>query len=236
MDIASFRIDDITFVLDIRPGPDRGTSAGDEFVLVKTEDFVDFYRSLQQHKPQEVLEVGMFEGGSMVLFDKLYSPRRLVGVDIRPEIPALEDYRAERDHVRPFYRQSQADPSFGDLLAQQFPTGIDLVVDDASHLYDLTRETFTMAWPLVRPGGLYVIEDWGWSHQRPYQAETHPLFDKPALSNLIVELVLASATNLQIDSVKVEKGWVTIQKSARPQGTLDLDAIVGMRGRKLELF
>jgi hypothetical protein len=33
-------------------------------------------------------------------------------------------------------------------------------VDDASHQGEHTRSSFDLLWPLVQPGGYYVIEDW----------------------------------------------------------------------------
>ena len=44
--------------------------------------------------------------------------------------------------------------------------GWDLIVDDARHDGPKTAATFALLWPLVSPGGYYVIEDWmvalGW--------------------------------------------------------------------------
>ena len=37
---------------------------------------------------------------------------------------------------------------------------LDLVIDDASHLYGPTMASFEVLFPRLRPGGLYVIEDW----------------------------------------------------------------------------
>ena len=44
----------------------------------------------------------------------------------------------------------------------QAPGGFDIIIDDASHIGELTKTTF---WHLfdhhLKPGGLYAIEDWG---------------------------------------------------------------------------
>jgi hypothetical protein len=42
------------------------------------------------------------------------------------------------------------------------------VIDDASHFDAPTRASFQAIFPLMRPGGVYVIEDWNWVH---YPAE-----------------------------------------------------------------
>ncbi len=41
---------------------------------------------------------------------------------------------------------------------------INLVIDDASHLYQETKVSFETLFPLLRPGRLYVIEDWNSDH------------------------------------------------------------------------
>ncbi len=43
---------------------------------------------------------------------------------------------------------------------------LDLVTDDASHLLDLTRISFETLFPRIRPGGVFIIEDWNCDHLR----------------------------------------------------------------------
>lgn len=231
----SFEIDDVRFVIDIRPGEERGKSTTNEFVLVKARPLLDFYRSLRQRAPRTILELGMFEGGSLVLFDKLYRPERLVGVDVRDEIAPLEVYRRDRAHIRTLYNRSQDDPELPSLLAHDFPNGIDLIVDDASHHYAQTRAAFHLCFPLLKPGGLYVIEDWAWSHQKPYQEPLHPWHDKPALTTLILELIVNLPVSRQLSKVTVRRDLAAIEKAAGASGTINLDdGRAHLRGRRLE--
>jgi predicted O-methyltransferase YrrM len=233
--LESFEIDDVRFVVDTRPGKDRGKSRDDEFVLVKTKAFLQFYRGLQQRRPKNVLEIGMFEGGSLVLFDKLYRPDKIVGVDIRSApIGPLESYRKDREHVVPYYALSQNDPELPNILKKEFPDGVDLVVDDASHQYELSRETFHLCFPLLNPGGLYVIEDWSWSHKPPYQAPANPWYERPALTNLILELVINVPGSRQMNRVTVHRDLVVVEKARIATGAIDLnDGHDSLRGRKL---
>ena len=46
------------------------------------------------------------------------------------------------------------------LLSSTAPP--DLIIDDASHLYSETKTSFETLFPQLRPGGLYIIEDWSW--------------------------------------------------------------------------
>lgn len=230
-----FEIDGVRFIIDLRIGHQRGKSTNGEFILVKTPTVIDFYRSLQRHEPQTILELGMFEGGSLVLFDKLYRPRRLIGVDRRDEIAPLEAYRADKEHITTLYRRSQDDPELPHLLSRELPGGIDLIVDDASHHYAQTRASFHLCFPLLKPGGLYVIEDWAWSHQEPYQTPQHPWYDKPALTNLVLELIINLPGSRQLSHVTVRRDLAVIEKAPGATGAIDLDAgRARLRGRRLE--
>jgi len=49
--------------------------------------------------------------------------------------------------------------------------------------------------PFLRPGGYYIIEDWGWAHWQDDQWRTQEIWsDRPALTNLVIELIMLSAS------------------------------------------
>lgn len=232
--MKTFEMDGTKFLVDLSPGAQRQQSTADSFVLVKTDQMLDFYRSLAAKNPKTVMEIGMFEGGSLVYFDKLYRPDRLVGLDVRQKpIEPLEAYAASRPHIKTYYSRYQEKP--GTLMAarENFPTGIDLVVDDASHLYEQTKATFSMLFPLVRAGGTYVIEDWSWSLWPAYQKSDSVWSDKTALASFIMELMLASAVVPQIESVHVNRALVAVTKGPGPYRPEMLDLSKSLRGRPL---
>lgn len=231
----SFEIDGVRFITDIRDGKERGKSNENEFILVKTKAFLNFYRGLQARHPKNILEIGMFEGGSLVLFDKLFRPDKLMGLDIRKEpILPLETYRQDKSHIETFYGLSQDDPKLAGILADQFPEGIDLIVDDASHLYEQSRKTFHLCFPHLKPGGYYVLEDWSWSHKPPHQQLSHPWHNKPALTNLVMELVINLPGSTQMNTVVVHRDLVVVQKAHSAEGGIDLEeGRSHLRGREL---
>lgn len=257
--LESFEMDDVRFIIDIRAGKDRGKSKDGEFILVKPKEFVEFYRrlqltsgqplpgarftnafvrfyrALQRRRPKNILEIGMFLGGSLVLFDKLYAPKKLVGVDIRREpIEPLERYRKDRGYIRTFYGLLQGSPELPDVLREEFLDGIDLIVDDASRQYKPSCATFQLCFPLLKPGGLYVIEDRSWSHCPSYQTSTHQWFDKPALTNLIVELIINMPDSEQMNRVTVHRDLAVVEKADTATGAINLsDGHNRLRNRKL---
>jgi hypothetical protein len=58
-------------------------------------------------------------------------------------------------------------------------------------MYALTKKSFETLFPLLRPGGLYIIEDWAWGHWQAFQASDHPWSYEVPLTKLIFEIVAA---------------------------------------------
>lgn len=228
----SFEIDGVKFTLDPRPGKQRGKSTSNNFVLVKSPRLLDFYKNWRFEKPKTIMEIGLFEGGSLVLLDKLFKPERLVGLDIRREpIEALEEYAAKHDHIKTFYGRSQDKPGTLSAARSSFAGGIDLVIDDASHLYDQTKATFESLFPLVSRGGNYVIEDWAWSHRKGMQAEGATWADRPAMTNLVFELVVMAGVHGAVEEVLVHPDVVVIRRGRGrfPDNSFDLSEVLRNR-------
>ena len=89
---------------------------------------------------------------------------------------------------------------------------LDLVVDDGSHRYGDARAAFEVAFPRLRPGGRYVLCGWSWAHTDPPPEPAVAMTwvdEEPALTNLVVELVLLAGTDERtVASLAVERGAV----------------------------
>lgn len=127
-----------------------------------------------------LLELGINKGGSLLLWRDYFALGTIVGIDVR--LPVDFDL-PERVHV---FEGSQADRKFLSQVAKNTaPDGFDVIIDDASHVGELTKIAF---WHLfdnhLKPGGLYVIEDWGtgywddWPDGKSLDLELHM---KPSL-------------------------------------------------------
>src|SRR5437660_10309843 len=108
-------------------------------------------------KEIKLLEVGVYQGGSLKLWRDYFPRGTIVGIDRK--LPQ-HFQRGERIQV---FAGSQADKEFLSKVANETaPDGFDIIIDDASHIGELTRRSF---WHLfdhhLKPGGLYAIEDWG---------------------------------------------------------------------------
>jgi hypothetical protein len=107
-------------------------------------------------KEIRLLELGVRKGGSLLLWRDYFQKGLIVGLDLEP-IQLSEDTPRIR-----VYRGAQQDTSLLDRIAKEnAPDGFDVVIDDCSHIGELTRISF---WHLfdnhLKSGGIYVIEDW----------------------------------------------------------------------------
>lgn len=125
-----------------------------------TNSYLEHYDPILEpwlEKKITLLELGVLKGGSLLLWRDYFPLGTIVGIDI--SLPK-EFKSTERIHL---YEGSQADPVFLSKVANEIaPDGFDIIIDDASHMGELTKMAF---WHLfdnhLKPNGLYVIEDWG---------------------------------------------------------------------------
>jgi len=205
-------IDERTQELDSRP---------DRFVLVKTREMLEWYaRRFADRPPATLLEVGIFKGGSVAFFEELWHPKRLLAVDLQPTpVDALDEYVRQvdgTDRVRSTYGTDQADAAaMRRAITEQFSAEpIDLVVDDACHFLPETRALFNAVFAFVRPGGTYVIEDWGWAHWPGiWQKDGGPWPDKPAMTGIALELCMLAASRPDlVASVEITSTFIIVTK------------------------
>ncbi len=101
----------------------------------------------------KLLEIGVSKGGSLGLWRKFLGGKAVIfGIDIDPSCAA---YDGEFASVR---IGSQDDPQFLRSVIGEMG-GIDIVLDDGSHVASHQRASFDVLFPLLSEGGLYIIED-----------------------------------------------------------------------------
>jgi hypothetical protein len=106
-----------------------------------------------RNTPLKMLEIGVFKGGSLDLWrDYFGADAKIFGIDLDPECanrvtPPNQVRIGSQDNAK-FLR------SVVDELGAP-----DIILDDAAHVGRLQRASFDVLFPLLREGGLYVIED-----------------------------------------------------------------------------
>jgi len=141
-----------------------------------------YYELLKDHKVELMLEIGVGTPNAMVTSDgSVYQ----TGASLRmwrDFFPKAQVIGVDNDPVGMI-----TDDRISTILCDQHNIGelwnriprtmtFDLIVDDGSHLPDDQVVTATVLWPLLRLGGIYIIEDvaYPWIREilQPYSAMT----------------------------------------------------------------
>ena len=131
---------------------DTDKSSGFHGYLTHYEDVLGYLRD----EPIELLEVGVWAGGSIRMWAEFFSNGHVTGVDVDlcwalPLGPLEGQYRVNvtlLEHNIHVITDWLSDD-------QRF----DVVIDDGSHSPEDIMVTWTHLWPRVKPGGYLVIED-----------------------------------------------------------------------------
>jgi predicted O-methyltransferase YrrM len=213
----------------------------------KPRDLVERYIAIiEEVQPKRIVELGIRRGGSTALLSELARPEKLVAVEIEPRLPSgLSRYLEQsgrRDIVRAYCGVDQSDRTrLGGIVAEEFEgNSLDLVIDDASHYYEQTLASFEVLFPHLRPGGLFIIEDWQWEHRlsdglaaslqessaevraeatRAVEEATARGPRQPPLTRLVIALLLACASSSDaVQELSAGPHWVVVR---RGPGALD---------------
>lgn len=125
--------------------------------IFKWHHYLAIYgRHLQDKKslrPLRVLEIGVQNGGSLQMWRKYFGPAATIfGIDIDPICKGFEEDGCQ---IR---IGDQSDPKFIAGVIDEMG-GVDVIIDDGSHIASHQLATFQTAFPLLADGGLYIVED-----------------------------------------------------------------------------
>lgn len=124
----------------------------------KWESYLEYYDTLfapLRNRAISMLEIGVQNGGSLETWAEYFkSGERFIGCDINPKCYSLE-YDDPRISV--VIGDVTTSPVFQSIraISQDF----DIIIDDGSHVSTDVLNAFVNYFPMVKPGGLYVVED-----------------------------------------------------------------------------
>ena len=240
---TKFVVDGLEFGGDLASFTEETTP--DRVVILKDSrllrQYLDFFAP---HSISNMLELGIWQGGSPLFYGLATDARKVVALDIKKSPPVLDQIIREHgivDKVKLHFDTSQDDrDAVTAIMDREFgDEPLDLVIDDASHQYGFTRRSFEIVFPRLRPGGFYIIEDWQWAHiDSPIYQEGVHFGDEPALSNFIFELLIAYGGHPGLfQNILVRDWFVAVQKAWDPIAPdFQLDDLLRMRGKKLTLI
>lgn len=98
-----------------------------------------------------MMEVGVADGSCLLAWREIFPNATIVGMDIHPSARAHGDrieFRLGNQHSKLDCESAAAGRQF------------DMIVEDATHVLEASLLTLLYLWPFVKPGGLYVVEEW----------------------------------------------------------------------------
>ncbi len=136
-------------LLDIFTDPDKlRVHKWHHYIPVYDRYFAPF-----RGRPIKFLEIGVSDGGSLDMWRRYFGDEAVIfGVDI-DERCAEFDGRSAQVRIG-----SQDDPTFLGRVIDEMG-GVDLVLDDGSHVMEHIRASLAAIFPRLSAGGTYMIED-----------------------------------------------------------------------------
>ncbi len=124
----------------------------------KWEHYFDIYDHLLSRlygKDINFVEIGVQNGGSLEVARKLFGEKsKILGVDIDPNCRRLETAGVADKIIT----GSQIDERCIDEIVDFMP-GIDVLIDDGSHVQSHMILSFISLFPAIAENGVYIIED-----------------------------------------------------------------------------
>ena len=134
----------------------------DKYNLGYIEAMYENIFSSRKDLKQNILEIGVFNGGSILLWRDFFTNSTIYGADIT-HCPAL----VNQERVV----QLNADAYSLDFVNIFKKESFDIIIDDGPHTLESMVFFILHYLPLVKPGGLFVLEDIIKPHWTPFLLE-----------------------------------------------------------------
>ena len=146
---------------------------------MKIPEYIATYKELfapLKDKPVTILELGVLSGASLLMWADYFEHEDsvVVGLDMSPPVNLYDLAGDSAEYIgldQVYQYQGQQDDWYltDSIAAKHGP--FDIIIDDASHRRQPTETSFLQLKEHVKPGGFYVIEDWGtgyWDSSRGF--------------------------------------------------------------------
>lgn len=136
--------------IGLENGTDKASTKND--FLRRYEPFLASMRD----DPIKLLEIGVLGGASIRTWRDYFKNGMIIGADINPEVKKYTDDRIAIEII------DQSMPTDLDALASKGP--FDVIIDDGSHIWSHQILTLRKLLPVLKPNGIFIIEDLDTSH------------------------------------------------------------------------
>jgi hypothetical protein len=185
-------------------------------------DIYDRHFSRFRGRPLTMIEIGVFNGGSLPMWRNYLGPQaRIVGVDINPGCKQFSEPGID------IVIGDQGDRGFLRSLADRYPD-VAILLDDGGHRMHQQIATFEELYPRLQPDGVYMCEDTSTSYISTFGGGSRqPQTFIESVKPLIDRLHAFHSTNLSelapdeftrtTDSLHIYDSVVVIERKAHVQ-------------------
>jgi hypothetical protein len=180
----------------------------------------DRHLSRYRNKPVRILEIGVWQGGSLRMWRKYFGASAIIyGIDIDPECAR---FNGSDGQVR---IGSQTDANFLRNVVDEMG-GVDVVIDDGSHISQHQRLSFSVLFPLLSSTGIYICEDTQTSYLG-YRFKTSFVdFAKKIIDDLYADFhgqpLTVQDANRSIEGIFFYNGIVLVEKAPQSKATFSV--------------
>ena len=158
-------------------------------VADKWQSYIPVYESLFAEFRNEriaLLEIGIQNGGSLEIYSEYFTnPEIIIGCDLNPRCRLLQ----YPPGIKVVIGNSAADSTRREVTA--LSSTFDIIIDDGSHISDDVIVAFLGYFSLVKPGGVYIIEDLHTSYWQQWQGGLFQKKSSIAFLKLLVDAIHA---------------------------------------------
>jgi len=114
-------------------------------------------------KPVDILEIGIYQGGSLALWSQAFSNATITGIDITNQI---------KEGAQKYFENVQL--IFTDAYTpREMSMKFDVIIDDGPHTFESFVSCIDLYAPRLKSGGMLIIEDIKTMEQAQHLAEYH---------------------------------------------------------------
>lgn len=127
--------------------------------VVDLHNYIPTYESLFSNFKNEsinFLEIGIYQGGSMLLWRDYFTKANIIGIDIVYTETAQNTLANSNISV---FLSDSTDSNSDVLINKIRDIEFDIIVDDGCHSFDSQYKTLKNYWGKLKTGGIYIIED-----------------------------------------------------------------------------
>jgi hypothetical protein len=117
-----------------------------------TEIYARYFSPLRE-KPIKFLEIGIYKGSSVKLWEDYFPGAELHFMDITLE---HVEYTSQRSH---YHVANQESPQDLHRFIEETGGYFDIIIDDGGHTMNQQITSFQYLFPHIKSGGMYIIED-----------------------------------------------------------------------------